>query len=73
MSFNWTKVELKHSGWCFFVYIIITFNWTKVELKQLKNKRLKQIDDAFNWTKVELKPFTSVFSSMILYLLIELR
>ena len=33
MSFNWTKVELKLSGFMDFIEPLKSFNWTKVELK----------------------------------------
>ena len=58
VSFNWTKVELKHMNQEDPEKLDVAFNWTKVELKlSLLQNRDEEVN-AFNWTKVELKQIT---------------
>ena len=56
VTFNWTKVELKHSIDICSSEHWKPFNWTKVELKPKKTDAATDALKTFNWTKVELKP-----------------
>ena len=56
ISFNWTKVELKHCKRYQGIKFWVSFNWTKVELKLYEIEKIIETQQSFNWTKVELKP-----------------
>ena len=72
-TFNWTKVELKHTSEYSFDKVDLPFNWTKVELKQRTGIYPGGWNDTFNWTKVELKPLSNTLTFIPVLLLIELR
>ncbi len=62
LTFNRTKVELKHQRWTIRAVSFAAFNRTKVELK-LRNVKIKGLSvKTFNRTKVELKLLPSIFN-----------